>query len=349
MAMHSLTKSAIFFAVGHIAQVKGTQKIAEIRGLTVSHPWLGWAPGGRRGRDRRPAAARHLHERVPAGQLDLRPRSRCSRSSLVFGLLVAFGALLLRLNGLAFGEPRGSAAPVRGVLPADVRPSRRWCWWRASICRRRWSPGSSTSRARSADGGRRHAGARPICSCRATGVPRSPALAARAWSGPTAWELAGERLAQGRWTLLGLWGEARTVHMALLDERAGRGRVVSLDCPDERFPSVGPAHPPALRLERTIRDLFGLEPMGLPDRRAAGSTTAAGACAHPLGAADRSRDAPARPTRSCRPRARACTRSRSARCMPASSSPGISASPPTARPWSAWRSASATSTRASRP
>src|SRR5438067_1884189 len=38
MAMHSLTKSAIFFAVGHIAQVKGTQKMADIRGLTVSHP-----------------------------------------------------------------------------------------------------------------------------------------------------------------------------------------------------------------------------------------------------------------------------------------------------------------------
>ena len=42
MTMHSLTKSAIFFAVGHIAQVKGTQKIAEIRGLTVTHPVLGW-------------------------------------------------------------------------------------------------------------------------------------------------------------------------------------------------------------------------------------------------------------------------------------------------------------------
>ncbi|HEY6353537.1 MAG TPA: hydrogenase 4 subunit F, partial [Burkholderiaceae bacterium] len=42
MIMHSLTKSAIFFAVGHIAQVKGTQKMAEIRGLTHSHPVLGW-------------------------------------------------------------------------------------------------------------------------------------------------------------------------------------------------------------------------------------------------------------------------------------------------------------------
>ena len=40
MTMHSLTKSAIFFAVGHVAQVKGTQRIAEIRGLSVSHPVL---------------------------------------------------------------------------------------------------------------------------------------------------------------------------------------------------------------------------------------------------------------------------------------------------------------------
>ena len=33
MTMHSLTKSAIFFAVGHIAQVKGTQRIADMGGL----------------------------------------------------------------------------------------------------------------------------------------------------------------------------------------------------------------------------------------------------------------------------------------------------------------------------
>src|SRR5436190_13564417 len=42
MTMHSLTKSAIFFTVGHNSQVKGTQKLSEIRGLTASHPLLGW-------------------------------------------------------------------------------------------------------------------------------------------------------------------------------------------------------------------------------------------------------------------------------------------------------------------
>ena len=53
MTMHSLTKSAIFFTVGHIAQAKGTQQIADIRGLTVSHPALGWSLVARRLRHRR--------------------------------------------------------------------------------------------------------------------------------------------------------------------------------------------------------------------------------------------------------------------------------------------------------
>ena len=38
MTLHSLTKSAIFFAVGDIAQVKGTQKIADMGGLTKTIP-----------------------------------------------------------------------------------------------------------------------------------------------------------------------------------------------------------------------------------------------------------------------------------------------------------------------
>jgi hypothetical protein len=42
MTMHSLTKSAIFFAVGHVVQARGTQDIGKIRGLTASHPALGW-------------------------------------------------------------------------------------------------------------------------------------------------------------------------------------------------------------------------------------------------------------------------------------------------------------------
>jgi len=42
MTVHSLTKSAIFFTVGHVAQASGTQIMDEIRGLVVSSPLLGW-------------------------------------------------------------------------------------------------------------------------------------------------------------------------------------------------------------------------------------------------------------------------------------------------------------------
>ncbi|MFZ2508149.1 MAG: hypothetical protein WAW79_06740, partial [Steroidobacteraceae bacterium] len=52
------------------------------------------------------------------------------------------------------------------------------------------------------------------------------------------WILAGECLSQGIVTLLGLWGEAEAVHMALLDESSAAVGVLSLPCPDGQFPSV---------------------------------------------------------------------------------------------------------------
>jgi hydrogenase-4 component F len=42
MTVHSLTKSAIFFAVGHAAQKTGTQIIDDIRGLVTISPMVGW-------------------------------------------------------------------------------------------------------------------------------------------------------------------------------------------------------------------------------------------------------------------------------------------------------------------
>ncbi|GGG18441.1 hydrogenase expression protein HypE [Caldovatus sediminis] len=83
------------------------------------------------------------------------------------------------------------------------------------------------------------------------------------------WERAAARLAAGEGTLLALWGEPDCAHMAILDEGAASPgiEVLSLACPDGRFPSVGRVHAPAIRLERAMRDLFGLEPVGLPDAR----------------------------------------------------------------------------------
>jgi hydrogenase-4 component F len=42
MTVHSLTKSAIFFAVGHAAQKAGTQVMDDIRGLIRTNPTVGW-------------------------------------------------------------------------------------------------------------------------------------------------------------------------------------------------------------------------------------------------------------------------------------------------------------------
>ncbi|MER9140737.1 nickel-dependent hydrogenase large subunit [Mesorhizobium sp. M0830] len=84
---------------------------------------------------------------------------------------------------------------------------------------------------------------------------------------PRTWSFAIEQLVEGHWSLLGLWGEPSTVHMALLDENAKDIGVVSLECRDGRYPSVGRLHAPALRLERAAADLFGLLPQGAPDTR----------------------------------------------------------------------------------
>jgi Ni,Fe-hydrogenase III large subunit len=81
------------------------------------------------------------------------------------------------------------------------------------------------------------------------------------------WRTAVELLAAGRATLLGLFGEPQTVHMALLDDASGDIAVLSLACQHGRFPTVSARHLPALRLERTIFDLFGLAAEDALDER----------------------------------------------------------------------------------
>ncbi len=90
---------------------------------------------------------------------------------------------------------------------------------------------------------------------------------ARAEVGDDGWAAATELLAAGQATLLGLWGDAPHVHMALIDEAAGDIAIVSYACKDGTFPSVGARHPPAIRPERAIRDLFGLDATGADDAR----------------------------------------------------------------------------------
>jgi len=82
-----------------------------------------------------------------------------------------------------------------------------------------------------------------------------------------AWREISAELGDSEITLIGFWGEADAVHMALLDTPPAEPTVVSLECPSGRFPSVAQFHPAAIRLERTIHDLFGLTPEASPDTR----------------------------------------------------------------------------------
>ncbi len=80
------------------------------------------------------------------------------------------------------------------------------------------------------------------------------------------WRQAVLGIAAGEATLAALWAERRTVHLALT-EADGSLLVLSLPCPEGRFPSVGLTHAAGQRPERTIRDLYGLVAEGAPDER----------------------------------------------------------------------------------
>ncbi len=118
MVMHSLTKSAIFFSVGHVAQAKGTQKLADIRGLSVSNPVLavGLAAGVIAISGLPPFGAFMSEFLLLTSTFAREPLLALA---VAFGLLVAFGALLLRLQNVLFGEPSEPAHQVH-ASPAPV-------------------------------------------------------------------------------------------------------------------------------------------------------------------------------------------------------------------------------------
>jgi hydrogenase-4 component F len=113
MTMHSLTKSAIFFAVGDAVQATGTQKIADMRGLTVSHPLVGWglllgvvAIAGL------PPFGIFMSEFLLVTTTFA--RQPFLAIPLVLGILLAFGALIAKVQGICFGAPSAAAQPLHG-------------------------------------------------------------------------------------------------------------------------------------------------------------------------------------------------------------------------------------------
>jgi hydrogenase-4 component F len=98
--------------VGHVAQVKGTQKIADIGGLTVSHPWLGWGlVAGVVAIAGLPPLGLFMSEFLIVTSVF--GRHPLLAIPLVLGLLLALSALFLRLNSVAFGPVRGPVVPAQ--------------------------------------------------------------------------------------------------------------------------------------------------------------------------------------------------------------------------------------------
>jgi len=112
MILHSLVKSAIFFSVGQIVQARGTQRIAEIRGLTTSEPLLGWMlVAGVVAIAGLPPFGLFMSEFLLLTSSFARAPALTALAAL--GLLLALGALLRRLGEIAFGVPGPAGVPVR--------------------------------------------------------------------------------------------------------------------------------------------------------------------------------------------------------------------------------------------
>ena len=81
------------------------------------------------------------------------------------------------------------------------------------------------------------------------------------------WTALAAGCAAGLQDLIALWADDGVVHLALGQTKPAIRAVVSLPTDAGRYPSVAARHPPALRLERAMRDLQDVQPIGLPDAR----------------------------------------------------------------------------------
>ena len=117
MTMHSLTKSAIFMAVGHMAQVRGTQQVARLTGLGTTHPTLalGFAIGVAAIAGLPPMGLFTSEFLVVSSTFATEPLLAIP---LVTGLLMGLGALVIRLVGIVGGTPPDDipVVPVHATL-----------------------------------------------------------------------------------------------------------------------------------------------------------------------------------------------------------------------------------------
>jgi hydrogenase-4 component F len=115
MTVHSLTKSAIFFAVGHAAQKAGSQRIEDIRGLMALNPTIGWGLmlGSLAILGMPPFGVFASEFLILTTAMKQQPWA----TPILLGALgVAFAAIFGRVQSMVFGERTGRRLPHQPAL-----------------------------------------------------------------------------------------------------------------------------------------------------------------------------------------------------------------------------------------
>ena len=115
MTVHSLTKSAIFFTVGHATQKTGTQVMDDIRGLVTISPMLGWGLA---------LGTLAILGMPPFGVfaseflvLTTAMREQPWATPFLLGALgLAFASVFSRMQPMVFGETTAKRLPVRPAM-----------------------------------------------------------------------------------------------------------------------------------------------------------------------------------------------------------------------------------------
>jgi hydrogenase-4 component F len=115
MTVHSLTKSAIFFAAGHAAQKAGTQLMEGIRGLVTVSPLIGWglALGSLAILGMPPFGVFASEFLILTSAMREHP---WATPVLLLALAVAFAAVFSKVQPMVFGEPTVARLPHRPAM-----------------------------------------------------------------------------------------------------------------------------------------------------------------------------------------------------------------------------------------
>ena len=115
MTVHSLTKSAIFFTVGHATQKSGTQLMEGIRGLVQSSPAIGWGLmlGAAAILGMPPFGVFASEFLILTTAIAEKP---WAAPLLLVSLGVSFAAIFGKVQQMVFGDPTASRLPHRPAL-----------------------------------------------------------------------------------------------------------------------------------------------------------------------------------------------------------------------------------------